>query len=123
MAALNCTTYTLELHIDFFRNLCIMEGRKLRTKDGACMKQVRFLVWLLSSCSAVIFGVRVAFAASNSSKAELLLPVIEKLYDVLLKEWWICGGIFLVGAVYAVVFVLHRTKRATSKVRKEVNPK
>ncbi len=106
----------------FFRDLCIMK-RKLRIGDGACMKQIRFLVSLMSSCSAAILGMQVAFAASNSSKAELLLPVIEKLYEVLLKEWWICGGIFLIGTAYAVAFVLRRTKWPVSKMRKEVNSK
>ena len=84
------------------------------------MKRIRFPLCLLCSCSVAIFGVQFAFAASGSSKAEFLLPVIEMLYNILLTEWRICGGICLIGAVYAVVFVLRRIRKPSQKTRKEV---
>lgn len=84
------------------------------------MKQVRFPLCLLSFCLTVLFGTQIAFAAPDESKFDFLLPVIGKLYEVLLREWQICGGIFLIGFLYAVIFILRRSKKPVTKTKKGV---
>ena len=86
------------------------------------MKRMRFLVFLMCSGVAAFWGTQFAFAAAESSKAELLLPVVEMVYAVLIKQWWICGAMVLIGAVYVTVFILRRSQKILSKAGKEAKP-
>ena len=84
------------------------------------MKRMRTLVGLLCSCALVLFGTQIAFADTGAMIAEMLLTVIEKMHSIVIVEWWVSGGIFLIGLIYAVVFVLRGSKNQNPKTRKEV---
>lgn len=51
-----------------------------------------------------------ALAAGEDSKMGMLLPVLEKLRELMSVGWWIGGGILLIGIVCSAVYILRRTR-------------